>query len=65
MLTKRGRRMDEHSENFNKEIGNIRQEEGNGHSDPESLENFKEEEPKETQGTLQSKCPKLKTREES
>ena len=58
--------MDEHIENFNNEIGNIRQEEGNGHSDPESLENFKEEEPKEThQGTLQSKCPKLKTREES
>lgn len=45
--------MDEHSENVSRETGNIRQEEGNGHLDPESLENFKEEEPKEThQGTL-------------
>ena len=32
--------MDEHIENFNKEIGNIRQEEGNVHSDPESLRKF-------------------------
>ena len=52
-LCKVGTKMDEHSENVNREIGNIRQEEGNGHLDPESLGNFKEEEPKEThQGTL-------------
>ena len=31
ILSKVGRKMDEHCENFNKEIGNIRQKEVNGH----------------------------------